>query len=90
MLYKITFACALLLAANVEAVRLDSAGRIQDDAEDSATKGGYLWTVGNTQYDETTGEATVEQATLYDTAGNEISSGNVTVPMGGETQEDDE
>ena len=64
MLNKITFAFALLLAANVEAISLHSAsksaGRIQDD--DAAKKDGMKMTVGDTMYDETQATAVVVEA----------------------------
>lgn len=63
MLNKITFAFALLLAANVEAISLHSAGkstgRIQDDDADAAKKDGLFMEVGDTMYDETQATAIV-------------------------------
>ena len=89
MLNKITFAFALLLAANVEAISLHSAGKSTGKIrDDEPSKDGMVVMLGNSQYDETKAVAVVGEPELYDTAGNPISNGESTVASGGETQED--
>ena len=88
MLNKITtFAFALLLAANVEAMRLESAGKSHIRAQQDATKDGYVVKLGESQYDETTGTAIVGVPALYDTSGNEISSGGTMMVSVADTQD---